>query len=139
MDDVASLLNHTCTAPLRVVGKEWHNVLFVGCCRLKVVLKVMMWYNGSFRPSNDSSYGKQNFRGMGHSRTFAVKGEFVFLTIPSKFRSIFSFIAFLSSSISFLISLRRSKFRFIRRIRSLIVISHVAIFVIIPTSPNPCG
>ena len=110
MDDVASLLNHTCTTPLRVVGKKWHNILFVGCCRLKVVLKVMMWSNGSFRPSNDSSYGKQNFRGIGHSRTFTMKGEFIFLTILSKFRSVFSFIAFLSSSISFLITLRRSKF-----------------------------
>ena len=43
----------------------------------------------------------------GHSKTAVVKGESVFLTIRSKLRSVFSFIALLSSSIFFLISLRR--------------------------------
>ena len=38
-----------------------------------------------------------------------MKGEFVFLTILSRLRSIFSLIAFCNSSISFLISLRRSE------------------------------
>ena len=37
-----------------------------------------------------------------------VNGESVLLTIQSKLQSVFSFIALLSSSISFLISLRRS-------------------------------
>ena len=39
-----------------------------------------------------------------------VNDEFVFLTILSKLWSVFSLMAFLSSSISFLISLRRSEF-----------------------------
>ena len=39
-----------------------------------------------------------------------VKGESILLTIPSRLQFVFSFIAFLSSSISLLISLRRSKF-----------------------------
>ena len=110
MDDVASLLNHTRAAPLRVVGKEWHNISSRGCCRLKVVLKVEIWSSGSFRPSNDSSYGWRNFEGIGHSKTLVVKGESVLLTIPSRFWSVFSLIAFLSSSFSLLISPRRSKF-----------------------------
>ena len=110
MDDVASLLNHTRTAPLRVVGKVLHNISSGGCYRLKVILKVVIWYSGSFRPSKDSSYGRRNFRGIGHFRTFMVKGEFILLTIPSRFRFASSLIAFLSLTISLLISLRRSKF-----------------------------
>lgn len=110
MDDVASFLNHTRAAPLRVVGKEWHKISFGGCCRIKVILKVVIWSSGSFRPSNDSSYGRQNFKGKGHSRNFVVKGESFLLTIPSKFRSVLSLIAFLNLSISLLISLRRSEF-----------------------------
>ena len=48
--------------------------------------------------------------GTGHSWTAMVNGESVFLTILSKLWSIFSLMAFLNSSISFLISLRRSEF-----------------------------
>ena len=110
MDDVANLLNHTHPAPLRVVRKEQHNISSGGCYKLKVVLKVVMWSSKSFRPSNNSSCGRQNFRGIGHSRTFVVKGESILLTIPSILQSIFSLTTFLSSSISLLISLRRSKF-----------------------------
>ena len=110
MDNVASLLNHTYIAPLRVVGKERHNISSGGRCRLKVVLKVVIWSNGSFRPLNDLSCGRRNFGGMGHSRIFAMKGKSVLLTILSKFWFVFSLITFLNSSISFLISLRRSKF-----------------------------
>ena len=110
MDDVASLLNHTHIAPLRVVGKEQHKISSGGCCRLRVILKVVIWSNGSFKPLNYSSYGRWNFRGKGHSRTFVVKGESVLRTIPSRFRSVFSLIEFLSLSISFLISLRSSEF-----------------------------
>ena len=110
MDDVGSLLNHTCAAPLRVVGKEPHNISSSGCYRLKVILKVVIWYSGSFRRSNDSSYGRRNFGGIGHFTTFMVKGQFILLTIPSRFRSASSLIAFLSLIISLLISLRRSKF-----------------------------
>ena len=110
MDNVASLLNHTYIAPLRVVEKERNNISSRGRCRLKVVLKVVIWSNGSFRPSNDLSYGRWNFGGMGHSRIFAMKGESVLLTISSKFWFVFSLIVFLNSSISFLISLRRFEF-----------------------------
>ena len=80
-----------------------------GCWRPKVVLKVMRWSKGSFSPSNGLSCGKRNFKGIGHSRTAVVKGESVLLTVWSKLRSVFSLIALLSSSISFLISRRRSE------------------------------
>ena len=98
MDDVGSLVNHSLATPLRVVGKEQHSISLGGYWRPKVVLKVLRWSKGSFSPSNGSSYGKWNF-----------EGEFVLLTILSKLRSVFSLIAFFSSSISFLISLRRSE------------------------------
>ena len=84
--------------------------LVCGYWRPKVVLKVVMWSSGSFRPSNDLSYGRWNFEGIGHSSTLVMKGESVLLTIPSKFRSVFSLITLFSSSISLLISLRRSEF-----------------------------
>ena len=48
--------------------------------------------------------------GTRHSWMAMVNGESVFLTILSKLWSIFSLMAFLNSSISFLISLRRSEF-----------------------------
>ena len=48
--------------------------------------------------------------GTGHSWTATVNGESVFLTILSKLWSVFSLMAFLNSSISFLISWRRSEF-----------------------------
>ena len=96
----------------------------------------MIWSNGSFRPLNDSSCGRQNFRDQGHSRTFAVKGKSVILTIPSKFRSVFSLIAFLSSSISFLISLRRPEFtsseEFNHQLSSLLWLSS-SLFLLVPT------
>ena len=41
MDDVDSLVNHSLAAPLRVVGKERHNISLGGCWRPKVVLKVL--------------------------------------------------------------------------------------------------
>ena len=108
MDDIGNLVNHSLTAPLRMVGKEWHNILLGGYWRPKVVLKVLRWSKGSFSPLNGSSCGRRNFEGIGHSKIAIVNGEFVLLTILSRLRSIFSSIALLSSSISFLISLRRS-------------------------------
>ena len=51
-----------------------------------------------------------NFNGTGHSRTATINVESVVLTILSKLRSVFLLMAFLSSSISFLISRRRSEF-----------------------------
>ena len=107
MDDVGSLVNHSLATPLRVVEKERHKISSGGCWRPKVVLKVLRWSRGSFNPSNGLSYGRRNFEGTGHSRTAMMKGEFVFLAILSRLRSIFSLIAFCNSSISFLISLRR--------------------------------
>ena len=48
--------------------------------------------------------------GTGHFWTATMNGESVFLTILSKLWSVFSLMAFLNSSISFLISWRRSEF-----------------------------
>ena len=110
MNNIGSLVNHSLAAPLRVVGKEWHNISSMGYWRPRVVLNVLRWSKGSFRLSNDSSYGRQNFEGTGHSRTAIVNGESFLLTILSRLWSIFSFIAHFRSSISLLISLRRSKF-----------------------------
>lgn len=110
MDEVASLLNHTCAAPLRVVGKERYKISFGVCYRLKVFLKAVIWSSKSFRQSNDSNCGRQNYNGRGHSKIFIVKGESVLLTISSKFLFVFSLIVFLSLFISFLMFLRRSEF-----------------------------
>ena len=73
-------------------------------------MKVLRCSRGSFNPSNGSSWGRQNFEGTGHSWIARVKGKSAFLTILSRLWSVFTLIAFLSSSISFLISLRRSEF-----------------------------
>ena len=89
MDDVGNLVNHSLAAPLRVVGKEWHNISLGGCWRPSVILKVLRWSNGSFNPSNGSSWGRWNFGGTEHSWTAKVNGEFVFLTILSRLWSIF--------------------------------------------------
>ena len=74
MDEVASLLNHTRTTPLRVLEKERLKISFRVYCRLRVILKVVMWSNGSFRPSNDSSCERWNFGGRGHYKIFVLKG-----------------------------------------------------------------
>ena len=109
MDDVGSLVNHFLAAPLRVMGKERHCISSGSYWRPKVILKMLRWSKGSFNPSNGLSCGRRNFEGIGHSRTTMVKGDSVLLTILSRLWSVFSLIAFLSSSISFLISLRRSE------------------------------
>ena len=109
MDDVGNFVNHSLAAPLRVVGKEWHSISSGGCWRPRAILKVLRWSRGSFSLSNGSSWSRQNFGNIGHSRTAVVKGESVFLTILSRLWFVFYLIALLSSSISFLISLRRSK------------------------------
>ena len=110
MDEVGNFVNHSLTAPLRVVGKEWHSISSGGCWRPNIVLKVLRWSWESLSPSNGSSWGNQNFDGTGHSKTAIVKGEFVALTILSRLQSILSLMAILSSSISFLISRRRTEF-----------------------------
>ena len=110
MDDVGSLLNHSRVAHLRVVGKERHKISSGGCWRPSVVLNIFRWSSGSFNPSKGSSWGKQNLEGTGHSWTATVNGESIFLTILSKRWTVFPLIVFLNSSISFLISLRRSEF-----------------------------
>ena len=109
MDEVGSLVNHSLAAPLRVVVKERHSISSRGCWSPKVILKVLRWSKISFNPSNGLSWGRRNFKGIGHSTTTTVKCESVLLTILSRLRSVLSLIAFLSSSISFLISLRRSE------------------------------
>ena len=110
MDDVGNFVHHSLVAPLRVVGKERHSISSEGCWRPNVVLKVLRWSRGSLNPLNGSSWGSRNFDGTGHSRTTAIKGKSVVLTILSELRYVFPLMAFLSSSISFLISRRRSKF-----------------------------
>ena len=97
-------------APLRMVGKDRHNILSGGCWRPSIVLKVLRWTWGSLSPLNDSSWGSRNFDDTGHSKTAVVKGESVALTNLSRLRSVFSLMALLNSSISFLISRRRSEF-----------------------------
>ena len=110
INDVGNLANHSLATPLRVVGKERHRILLGGCWRPCVILNVLRWSNGSFSLSKGSSWDRRNLEGIGHSWTAKVKGESVFLTILSKLWSIFPLIVFLSSSISFLISLRKSEF-----------------------------
>ena len=109
IDDIGNFVNHSFAAPLRMVRKEQHNISSGGCWRPRVVLKVLRWSRGSFSPLNGSSWGRQNFDDIGHSRTAVMKGESILLTILSRLWSVFSLIALLSSSISFLISQRRSK------------------------------
>ena len=109
-DDVGNLVNHSLTAPLRMVGKERHSISSGGYWRPNVVLKVLRWSWGSLSPSNDSSWGNRNFDGTRHSRTAVVNGESVALTSLSTLRSAFSLIVLLNSSISFLIFRRRSEF-----------------------------
>ena len=109
MDNIGNFVNHSLAAPLRVVGKERHSISSGGCNRPKVVLKMLRWSKGFFSSSNDLSWGRWNFDGIGHSRTAIVKGESVLLTILSGLQSVFSLIALLSSSISFLISRKRSE------------------------------
>ena len=55
MDDVGNFVNHSLTAPLRVVRNEWHSILSRGYWRPWVILKVLRWSWGSFSPSIDSS------------------------------------------------------------------------------------
>ena len=107
MDDAGSLLNHSRAAPLRVMRKELHRISSGGCWRPNVVLNVFRWSSGSLK---GSSWGRRNLKGTGHFWTTTVNGESVFLTILSKLWSVFSLMAFLNSSIFFLISLRRSEF-----------------------------
>ena len=109
MDDVGNFVNRFLAAPLRVVGKERHSISSGDCWRPKVVLKVLRWSKGSFIPLNGLSCGRQNFDDTGHSGTANMKGESVVLTILSRLRFVFPLMTFLSLSISFLISRRRSK------------------------------
>ena len=110
MDEFGNFVNHFLVAALRVVGNERHSISFGGCWRPNVVLKVSRWSWGSLSPLNGSSWGRRNLEGTGHSRTAVVKGESMALTILSTLQSVFSFRAFLSSSISFLTSHSKSEF-----------------------------
>ena len=108
-DNFGNYVNHSLAAPLRVVGKEWHSISSGGCWRPRVVLKVLRWSRGSLSPSNGSSWGNRNLDDTRHSKTAVVNDESVVLTILSKLRSVCLLMAFLSSSISFLISRRGSE------------------------------
>ena len=110
MDEFGNFVNHSLAAAFRVVGNERHSISSGGGWRPNIVLKVLRWSRGSLSPSNGSSWGRRNLEGTGHSRTAVVKGESVALTILSTLRSVFSFRAFLSSSISFLTSRSKSEF-----------------------------
>ena len=110
MDDGCNFMNHSLATPLRVVGKERHSISLGDYWRHSVILKVLRWSNGSLSPLNYSSWGRRNFDDTGHYRTAAIKGESVVLTILSRLQSVFPLMAFLSSSISFLISRKRSEF-----------------------------
>ena len=110
MDEFGSFVNHSLAAAFRVVGNERHNISSGGCWRPNVVLKVLRWSWGSLSPSNGSNWGRRNLEGTGHSRTVVVKGKSMALTILSTLRSVFSFKAFLSSSISLLTSRSNSEF-----------------------------
>ena len=129
MDKVGNFVNHSLVAHLRVVGKERHRISSGDCWRPSVVLKVLRWSWGSLRPSNDSSWGNRNFDGTGHSRIAVVKGESVTLIILYKLQFVFSLMAFLNSSISFLLSRRR--ILFIWSSRPSMVTSSMAISLIL--------
>ena len=110
MDDAGNFVNHSLAALLRVVRKEWHSISSGGCWRYSVILKVLRWSRGSLSSSNNLSWGRWNNDGTGHSRTVVVKAEYVVLTILSRLRFVFPLMAFLSLSISFLISRNRFEF-----------------------------
>ena len=93
-EDASNLLNHTLAALLRVAGKDLQITLFEVCWRFKIVLKALMWLRGSFVPSWNSSCDKRNFRGKGHSKSLAVKGKSVHLSMPSRFIIVFPFMEF---------------------------------------------
>ena len=63
---------------------------------------------GRERPAQNLTGGRRNFGNRGNSRTLVVNGELVIFTILSKFFFVFSFIAFLSLSISFHMLFKRS-------------------------------
>ena len=110
MDKFGNFVRHSLAAAFRVVGNERHSISSGGCWRPNVVLKVLRWSWGSLSLLNGSSWGRWNLEGTRHSRTTVVKGESVALTILSTLRSVFSFRAFLSSSIYFLTSRSKSEF-----------------------------
>ena len=139
IEDVGSLVNHSRATPLRVVGNERQKISSGGCWRPKVVLKVLRWSSGSFNPSKGSSWGRWNLKGTGHSWIAKVKGESVFLTILSRLWSVFPLMAFLSSSISFLISLRRSELAFFRVLGRLLWLSPSSSLLISGRLPSCCS
>ena len=95
------LLNHTRASPLRVVGKALHIISSGTPWRCMVVLKVVIWSNGSHVPSYESNEGILNFEGKGCPLMEAVKGESVQWTRSS---TGFFFLMFsLISTITFLI------------------------------------
>ena len=97
-----SLLNHTLAAPFNVVGKALHITSSRVICKSTKVLNDLMWSKGSLKPPKESNWGRRNFGGSGRFNTSVVNGESVLRIILSKFSTVLSFTAFLSSSISLL-------------------------------------
>ena len=96
------LLNHTLATPFSVVRNALHITSSGVICNSINVLNDSMWSRGSLEPSYDSSCGRWNFGGRGRFSTSVVNGESILRIIPSKFSPPLSFMAFLNSSISFL-------------------------------------
>ena len=61
-----------------------------------------MWSRGSLCHHKPPAIGDEIWEAMGNSKTLAVKGESVLLIMPSRFIIFFPFMAFLTSSNSFL-------------------------------------
>ena len=115
-----NLPNHTLVVPYSVVGKALYITSSRVICKSIKVLNDSMWSKGSFEPSKDSNWGRQNYGGSGWFNTSMVNGESVLLIILSKFSMALSFIAFLSSFISLL--MLRSSFSILDEFSSSVLV-----------------
>ena len=96
------LLNHTLVAPFNVFGNALHITSYRVICNSISVLNDSMWSKGSLEPLYDPNCGRQNFGRKERFSTSVVNVEPVLRIILSRFSPPLSFIAFFSSSISFL-------------------------------------
>ena len=108
MDDVGNFVDHSLTASLRVVGKEWHNILFGGCWRPKVVLKMLLiqrvlQFVERFKLRQAKFQRHWAFQDRRHEGWIHHLDHSIQVSVR------FPLMALLSSSISFLISQRRSE------------------------------
>ena len=109
------LPNHTRVRPLRVVGKALHIISSGTPWRCIVVLKVLMWSNGSRVPSYESREGNLNFDGRGWPLMEAVKGESVLWTKSSIGFALLMF-SFISSMTFFIWSISSFKCGTVREV-----------------------